>query len=128
MQRSALALLLVALLVGGCGGSGSSESSSTVPKATAPNAAAGSKVVSCEVAGAGAAARLRAVAVDCDAARRTMGRWGQTRGCALAGGASRGSCTVDGFRCQAVKVDQGVTVSCARPGGDVAFVAKSPGG
>lgn len=131
---AATAILGAALLLAGCGGSGSGGSNTTAPpaggttnggtpkRATAPNAPAGSKVVACK--GGGAAAKgLRAAAVDCGTARATMLRWGQTSGCELAEGASRGSCSLDGFRCQAVKADRGIAVSCARPDGDIAFIA-----
>jgi hypothetical protein len=144
MRLSALAAVVVcsALLAAGCGG-GSGSSSSTAPpagnggaaggganaggapkKATAPNAPAGSKVVACKV-GAAAMAQLRATAVDCGPALEVMRRWGRSHACALGEGASRGSCSLGGFRCQAVKTDRGAAVSCARPGGDVAFVAKT---
>jgi hypothetical protein len=128
MRLSALlaALLCVALLAAGCGGGGSSAgSSSTAPKkATAPNAPAGSKVASCPVGGGDDAAQLRATGVDCDTARATLARWAEAGDCALSGDASRGSCALGQFRCQAVKSDQGLAVSCARPGADVAFIAK----
>jgi hypothetical protein len=129
---AAIATLCAALLSAGCGGGGSGGSSTTAPpgggggapkKATAPNAPAGSKVVACRESAAGMEG-LRATAVDCGTARATMLRWHHTESCALAEGASRGSCTLGGFRCQAVKVDRGVAVSCARPGGDVAFLVK----
>lgn len=147
MRLSAAAIVVVAaaLLVAGCGGgSGSTGSTgvSTAPgsgaenggeapggaakKATAPNASsapAGSKVVSCGASGAGTG-RLRATAVDCGTARQTMRSWNEAQGCTLAKGASRGSCSVTGFRCQAVRLDRGVAVSCARPGGDIAFVGR----
>jgi hypothetical protein len=121
-------LVAAALLVTGCGGSGSEGSNSTAPpgtakKATAPNAPAGSKVVVCEAGGAGTA-QLRATAIDCDTARMTMQQWEGTEACSLGDDDSRGSCSVGAFRCQAVKVDRGLSVSCAKPGGDVAFIAK----
>ena len=132
----AAAVLCAALLAAGCGGGGSAGSGSTaapstgggagggVPKkATAPNAPAGSQVVACKE-GAADMEGLRAAAVDCGAARDTMYRWGRSRACALATGASRGSCSLGGFRCQTVRTDRGATVSCARPGGDISFVAK----
>jgi predicted small secreted protein len=129
MKRSALAVLAVlavALLVVGCGG-GSGASSSTPgggKKATAPNAPAGSKVVAC-AADTGETIELRATAVDCGTAERTMTRWGQARGCVLPAGASRSSCSLGAFRCQAVRAGRGVAVSCARPGAAVDFVAKT---
>jgi hypothetical protein len=133
---AAALLALVALTVGGCGG-GSSEgsssgtvpdgSSSTAPqeggpKATAPNAPAGSKVVSCGGSSAGTT-DLRATEVDCDTARTVMRQWESSNACTLGEG-SRSSCSLGGFRCQAVKVDEGASVSCAGPSGDVSFIAK----
>jgi hypothetical protein len=134
MKRSAVAVLLVlvaALLVAGCGGGSSSSSSSTAPsggakeggtpKATSPNAPAGSKVVSCgedrmEIH------ELRATAVDCATARTTTGHWVSSHACALGDG-SRSSCSLGGLRCQAVRVGKGASVSCAGPQGDVSFIA-----
>lgn len=134
MRFTALAaiILCAALLATGCGGGGSGGSNTTAPptgggeapkKATAPNAPAGSKVVACEESAAGIEG-LRAAAIDCGTADRIMRRWASHRSCALAEGASRGSCALGAFRCQAVKADRGVAVSCARPGGDIAFIKR----
>ena len=112
-----LTVLAAALLVAGCGGGSGSSSSTTPKKATAPNAPAGSKVVACA-----GTAQLRATEVGCGTARATMEGWEASAACAL-GGASRGSCSLEGFRCQAVQVDAGVSVSCAGPQGDVSFIA-----
>lgn len=148
MRSSALLAVLVcatALLAAGCGGGSGSSSApagtngggtgangggagangdGAAKKATAPNAPAGSKVIAC---GEGAVdmEQLRATAVDCGSARETMRRWGRSRACALGQGASRGSCSLGGFRCQAVRIGKGAAVSCARPGGDVSFVAEA---
>lgn len=125
----ALAVLAAALLVAGCGGGSSSTAPSGgttegAPKpATAPNAPAGSKVVSCSE-GRIETEQLRATAVDCDTARTTMRHWDSSHECTL-GDSSRGSCSLDGFRCQAVKVDKGAAVSCASPNGDVSWIAKA---
>jgi hypothetical protein len=130
------ALLCAALIVAGCGGGGSSAGSNptapdegagtteaggvgTVPKATAPNAPAGSEVLAC-----GGDAQLRTVGGDCDTADRIMRHWDKHRSCAVSGDASRGSCALGAYRCQSVKTDLGVAVSCARPGTDIAFVVK----
>jgi hypothetical protein len=120
-----------ALLAAGCGGGSDAGSNTTTPpgapkKATAPNAPAGSKVIACKESAADVEG-LRATAVDCGTADRIMRRWEKHRSCALAEGASRGSCSLGSFRCQTVKADRGVAVSCARPGGDIAFVAKTTG-
>ena len=112
-----------ALLVAGCGGGSGGSNSAAAPKtATAPNAPAGSKVVACKESAVDIEG-LRATAVDCGTADRIMRRWANHRSCALAEGASRGSCALGSFRCQTVRADRGVAVSCARPGGDIAFIA-----
>jgi hypothetical protein len=134
MNRAAapvLAVLIATLLAAGCGGSGSSSSStapggageSTAPKkATSPNAPAGSKVVAC-----GGSGQLRAAAVGCHTARTTMERWESSSSCALPEDASRNSCRVGGFRCQATNAGAGASVSCVGPKGDVAFIARPAG-
>jgi hypothetical protein len=122
--------LCPALLAAGCGGGSSGGSATTPPptgggtpkKATAPNAPAGSKVVACKESSADVEG-LRVTAIDCGTADRIMRRWENHRSCALADSASRGSCALGSFRCQAVKADRGVAVSCAHPGGDIAFVS-----
>lgn len=123
-----VAAALAVLLAAGCGGgSGSGESagsSSTVPKASAPNAPAGSKVVSC-TEGREEASDLRATAVDCDVARATMRSWQSSHTCTLGAHGSRSSCSVGDFRCQAARVQHGAEVSCAQPGGDVSFITKA---
>ncbi len=145
MRLSVLTALMLcaALLAAGCGGSGdgsgstapeggatepggAAESGGAPKKATSPNAPAGSKVLDCE--GGGAATQLRATAVGCDTAREVMAAWDGSEACVLAAGASRDSCSLDGFRCQGTKTDAGVAVSCARPGGDVSFVRPSGAG
>lgn len=44
--------------------------------------------------------------------------------CKRPAGASRWGCSIDAYRCQAVVVDRGWSVSCARPGDSVAFLAR----
>ncbi|HEY5334330.1 MAG TPA: hypothetical protein VIJ21_12355, partial [Solirubrobacterales bacterium] len=66
--------------------------------------------------------QLRASAVDCGTAQKTMRDWVSSHACTLGKG-SRSSCSLDGFRCQAVRVDQGAAVSCARPDADIAWIA-----
>jgi hypothetical protein len=132
----ALAVTCVALLAAGCGGGSSGGSNTTAPptgggtteggtpKATAPNAPAGSKVIACQES-AGDVEGLRATAVGCGTADRIMRRWANHRSCALPADASRGSCSLGAFQCQAVKADRGVAVSCVRPGGDIAFIRRA---
>jgi hypothetical protein len=114
VPRATLAVAVVvvaAAMVAGCGGGSSSST-------TKPKAPAGSKVVSCKTGG------LRATAVDCASARKVMSGWAASHACTLAKGESRGACSVSGFRCQAVQVGKGTSVSCARPGEAVAFIAE----
>jgi hypothetical protein len=126
MKRSiavlaALGIVAAALLVAGCGGGSESSSSGPPKKATAPNAPAGSKVVACQERRL-ETRQLRASAVDCGTAQKTMRDWVSSHACTLGTG-SRSSCSLDGFRCQAVRVDGGASVSCARPDADVAWIA-----
>jgi predicted small secreted protein len=135
---TALVVLIAAVLLTGCGGGSSStmhgprneESGGpaaepgAAKKATAPNAPAGSRVISCDE-GAEEMVGLRATMVDCGTARTVMRQWGSSHACTLGKSGSRSSCSLGGFRCQAVKVDRGAAVSCARPGGDVSFIAKA---
>jgi hypothetical protein len=120
----AAAVLALALFVVGCGGG---SSSSTAPSRSAPpSGPAGSRVVACK-GGAATAEALRASALDCAAGRKVMSGWGHSHACSLGRNESRGACSVDGFRCQSVRTDRGVSVSCARPGEAVAFIPR-PGG
>jgi hypothetical protein len=129
VKRSALATLVVlALLVAGCGGgssttapAGGGDEATSPKKATSPNAPAGSKVVSCKE-NRMETAQLRATEVGCATARTTMKQWESSHVCTLGDG-SRSSCSVGGFRCQAVKVEKGASVSCAGPEGDVSWIS-----
>jgi hypothetical protein len=138
VKRFALAVIAVfaaALLVGGCGGSsGGSDSTAPeggapeggaqeggAPKATAPNAPAGSRVVDC-----GEGVQLRATEVSCDVARATLSEWEIDPACTR-GGASRSSCAIGDFRCQAVKVEAGTAVSCERPAATVSWLIRPAG-
>jgi hypothetical protein len=132
MRRSApaiLTLLAAALLVSGCGGGSSGGSHSTEPQetttkeATAPNAPAGSKVVSCKEHCL-AAEQLRATAVSCDVAGATMTEWENDPVCARGGGGARSACSIGDFRCQALKVEAGTAVSCERKGAAVSWLVR----
>jgi hypothetical protein len=47
--------------------------------------------------------------------------WEKESSCKHPQGASRWGCSVDSYRCQAVVVDRGWSVGCARPGRSIAF-------
>jgi hypothetical protein len=130
MKRSApaaLAVLVVALLVAACGGGSSGGSNSTSPKkATAPNAPAGSKVASCTEDGM-ETDQVRATEVSCDVARATMTEWENDPVCARGGGGARSACSIGDFRCQAVKVERGTSVSCERKGAAVSWLIRPAG-
>jgi hypothetical protein len=71
----------------------------------------------------GALTELRAAGVGCDTARKVMVTWNQPR-CLPESGASRSQCTVGGYRCQAVRTERGLAVSCARPGKSISFLRR----
>jgi hypothetical protein len=48
-------------------------------------------------------------------------KWEHASDCDRPSGASRWGCTIGSYRCQAVVVGRGWSVSCARPGDSVAF-------
>jgi hypothetical protein len=56
-----------------------------------------------------------------------MEQWESSDACDLVKDISRNSCSVGGFRCQAARVDEGVSVSCVGPEGAIAFIVKSAG-
>lgn len=133
--------LVLAALVAGCGSGGSSTAGSGTggaatsgggggkpatkpPSAEVGGAPAGAQAKSCETQAVDAQ-ELRATGVPCGAARAAMFAWQRSSDCALVGGASRGSCSVPGgYRCQAARVGEGVSVSCSANGRAVAFLAQ----
>jgi hypothetical protein len=93
-MRLATPLVIVALLVvlSGCGDSSSEETT------TAPPVERG------EVA-----------------EEKVRATWQRNPACERPQGASRWGCSVGAYRCQAVVVDRGWSVSCAKPGESIAF-------
>jgi hypothetical protein len=51
-------------------------------------------------------------------------KWEHASDCDRPPGASRWGCSIGSYRCQAVAVDRGWSISCARPGDSVAFVIR----
>jgi hypothetical protein len=51
-------------------------------------------------------------------------KWEHASDCDRPSGASRWGCTIGSYRCQAVVVGRGWSVSCARPGDSVAFTVR----
>jgi hypothetical protein len=92
-------LSLAAALLGGCGGSGDSTSTTThgVDKMSKPPASATTEV---------------------------RAEWVESPGCKHPQGASRWGCSVGSYRCQAVVTDRGWSVDCAKPGRSIAFTVK----
>lgn len=67
---------------------------------------------------------LRATGVACGQARQVLYGWQREPSCALPSGASRGSCLTRSYRCQSVRSDRGLAVTCARPGQSIAFIQR----
>lgn len=131
-MRLALPLAIVALaaaMMVGCGSSSDEGTqTSTGPEAQAPRASGaeapvGAAAKRCDTHAVDAKA-LRVTAVSCGEGRQVMFGWQQAESCGLIDGASRGSCAVRSYRCLATKTDRGISVSCARPGHSIAFIAK----
>lgn len=51
-------------------------------------------------------------------------KWEHDADCGRPAEASRWGCSIGSYRCQAVVVDRGWSVSCSRPGNSVAFVVR----
>ena len=92
VAASLAAVAVVALLLGGCGGSGDGETEAIT--ATVPSSGL------------------------------IQAKWEQSPDCDHPAGASRWGCSVGDYRCQAVVVDRGWSVSCARSGESVAFLVR----
>ncbi|HWT90418.1 MAG TPA: hypothetical protein VN179_04830 [Solirubrobacterales bacterium] len=92
-MRLATPLVIVALLAvaAGCGDSASEETT------TAPPVERG------------------------DSKERVRAAWQRSPDCERPQRASRWGCSVGAYRCQAVVVDRGWSVSCAKPGESIAF-------
>ncbi|HEV7770582.1 MAG TPA: hypothetical protein VGO66_07985 [Solirubrobacterales bacterium] len=126
---SALAIIALAAAMAGCDSS-SDEGTQTnpgpaaqPPRASGAEAPVGAAAKSCDTHAVDAKA-LRVTAVSCGEGRRVMFAWQRAESCGLIDGASRGSCAVRSYRCLAARTDRGISVSCARPGHSVAFIAK----
>lgn len=50
--------------------------------------------------------------------------WERNPNCERPPGASRWGCSIGSYRCQAVVVDRGWSVSCAKPGNSAAFTVR----
>jgi hypothetical protein len=119
----ALALLVaLAALTTGCGSSDEPEPTAT---ATAPTAPPGATARSCGETTVAGTEDLRVTGIGCNVGRGIVAAWRGQPGCSPGQDASRSSCTVYGeYRCLAAGTDRGIAVSCARPGGSAAFIAK----
>jgi hypothetical protein len=115
-----LTAALVAILVSGCGSSGTESSGEGSAKTAAPQGAA---APTCAGAPAGVKT-LRVSGVDCATGRNIVAVWTAKNACSTPAGASRTSCTASGYRCLGITTERGLVVSCARPGHSISFVVK----
>ncbi len=119
-----IAVALAALLAVGCGGSSTETGGTgTVTEVAPGKSPLGAGATSCD-AYATDAEGLRATGIACDQARQVLYGWQREPSCSLPGGVSRGSCLTRSYRCQAVRGDRGLAVSCSRQGQSIAFIAK----
>jgi hypothetical protein len=126
MRAVVTASLAAAALLAACGSEEQTPSQPSGPAQPPPSAGAsstppGATVRRCPTDGS--LTGLRVSGLGCDEGRIVMAAWNVPR-CLPAKGASRSACTVRRYRCQAVNVDRGVSVSCARPGKSVSFLRR----
>jgi hypothetical protein len=122
-----LALIAIAVAIGGCGSSSDKTqtaeppaSTSTAPKSEAP---VGVRAQSCKGHSA-AASEIRVTGVPCAAGRSIVTAWSHDKSCSSPAGASRTSCKVGGLTCLGAATDRGIAVTCAEAGRSISFVGK----
>lgn len=127
----AIVVLAVALLAG-CGSSSSSPAGSTstgstgssaAPRAKTPSAPVGASAQSCAI-NANGVSGLRVTVISCGAGQKTVIAWQRDAACKPVADGSQAGCTVGAYRCIATTTDRGLSVSCAKPGRSLAFIAK----
>ncbi len=122
-----IAIVALAALVGGCGGSSESNSTDTgsgaAPQGGAATAPPGASAQSCN-GGLAETESLRATGISCGEAKAVLLAWQRDDGCVGSQGISHIACTVRSYRCIATRTDRGLSVSCARPGRSVAFTSR----
>jgi hypothetical protein len=119
-----VAVVLAAALLAGCGGSSVTTDETDEAQTPLPgNAPVGASAKSCDTYATDAES-LRATEIPCDQARQVMYGWQREHTCAVPNAASRGSCLTRSYRCQAVRTDRGLAVSCSRSGESIAFIVK----
>jgi hypothetical protein len=97
---------------------------SEAPSSGAPSAPAGASAQTCDTYAVDAESLRVTGGVSCGEGRKTMLGWQRAESCRTGEDASRGACSVRGYRCLGVRVDRGVAVSCARSGRSITFIAK----
>jgi hypothetical protein len=125
--RLAFLLVAVALTAGlaaGCGDASSDGGGTGPVTEVAPGKAPiGASAKTCDAYAADAEG-LRATGIPCNQARQVLAGWLREPSCSLPSGSARGSCLTRSYRCQSVRGDRGLAVSCSRPGQSIAFLAK----
>jgi hypothetical protein len=121
--------LLAAVLIAGCGSDDGHEASSTADapskattSTTPPTAPPGAAVDTC-ASKTTDLERLRVAGIACEAGQAVAAAWVRSASCASAEDDSRSACTVRGYRCLGTNAGRGLTISCARPGRSISFIA-----
>jgi hypothetical protein len=125
--------LAAAILAAGCGSDSDDDGTATPQRdqttqsqgrSTAPpgdSAPSGIRARECPGPGA---VELRAVGVDCGAARAVHAAWDAREACSRPADASRFACSVRGYICLGTVAGRGLAVTCGRPGRSVSFISE----
>jgi hypothetical protein len=116
--------IATASLIAGCGSSGGDTTSAPEPLKRVGDAGgpAGASVRICASSGEGLQ-RIRVTGVSCRQGSIVLLGWAsRPHGCAPRRGASRSSCSVEGYRCLSVRTSRGLAVNCARRGRSISFI------
>ncbi len=74
--------------------------------------------------GSGEGATTSAPGGEAASAKQVRAEWERSPACRRPHGASRWSCSVGSYRCQAVVTGHGWSVDCAKPGRAIAFIVR----
>ena len=120
--------LLAAALLAGCGSDQSNETTAPAQSGSettqAQESGSGPVGVRARSCGDGKVQQLRVVGIDCGSGAKVAAAWNGDPSCRPPQGQSRSACAAGEYRCLAAAVDRGLSVTCARRGRTIAFIAR----